>query len=186
MPDESKETTNDEPDSIDRFTLLPLCDGIVPAMTNEQSHSATVEWIGISPGNRQPIEPRDEVTVAVGTGVEGDYHSKKKPGGDRQVTLIQAEHFAVIAANTGRDSVCPELFRRNIVVRGVDLPALIGRRFRIGEALLEGTGPCTPCSRMDENLGAGGRLAMSGLGGLTAIVIEPGHIRRGDPVMVVG
>ena len=81
--------------------------------------------------------------------------------------MIQAEHFAVIAANTGRNSVNPELFRRNIVVRGIELKSLIGHRFRIGEALLEGTGPCTPCSRMDENLGAGGRLAMKGLGGLT-------------------
>ena len=156
-------------------------------MTNNQlSSAARVEWIGISPGNRQPIEPRDEVTVAVGTGAVGDYHSKKKPGGQRQVTLIQAEHFAVIAANTGRDSVTPEHFRRNIVVGGIELSPLIGRRFRIGEALLEGTGPCTPCSRMDENLGAGGRLAMKGLGGLTAMVIEPGRIRRGDSVTVVG
>lgn len=144
--------------------------------------AAHVEWIGISPGNRRPIEPREEVTVAVGTGVDGDYHSKKKPGGDRQVTLIQAEHFAVIAANTGRDSVNPEQFRRNIVVRGIELTSLIGHRFRIGEALLEGTGPCTPCSRMDENLGSGGRLAMKGLGGLTAKVIEPGRIRVGDTV----
>ena len=150
-------------------------------MTTEQS--GRVEWIGISPGNRQPIEPRDEVSVAAGTGIDGDYHSKKKPGGERQVTLIQAEHFTLIASHTGRDSVNPELFRRNIVVRGIELTSLIGRRFRIGEALLEGTGPCTPCSRMDENLGEGGRLAMKGLGGLTATVIEPGRIRRGDPVM---
>ena len=155
-------------------------------MTNNQlSSSARVEWIGISPGNRQSIEPRDEVTVAVGTGVDGDYHSTKRPGGKRQVTLIQAEHFAVIAANTGRDSVSPELFRRNFVVRGIELTSLIGRRFRIGEALLEGTGPCTPCSRMDENLGQGGRLAMKGLGGLTAKVIEPGRIRVGDAVVEI-
>ena len=146
--------------------------------------TARVEWIGISPGNRQPIEPRFEVMVSVGTGIDGDYHSKKKPGGQRQVTLIQAEHFAVIANNTGRDSVNPELFRRNIVVRGIELTALIGRRFRIGEALLEGTGPCTPCSRMDENLGPGGRLAMTDLGGLTAIVVEPGRMKVGDPVLV--
>ncbi len=146
--------------------------------------TAHVEWIGISPGNRQPIELRDEITVAVGTGIDGDYHSKKKPGGKRQVTLIQAEHFAVIAANTDRDSVSPDLFRRNIVVRGIELTSLIGHRFRIGEALLEGTGHCTPCSRMDENLGEGGRIVMKGIGGLTAMVIEPGRIRLGDSVIV--
>ena len=150
----------------------------------EQTHTANgcVEWIGVSGGFRQAIEPRSEVTVAVGTGIDGDYHSRKRPGGKRQVTLIQAEHFAVIATATGRDSVSPELFRRNIVVRGIELTSLIGRRFRIGEALLAGTGPCTPCSRMDENLGQGGRLAMKGLGGLTAMVIEPGRIRVGDSV----
>ena len=151
----------------------------------EQTHTVTgrVEWIGVSRGFRQSIEPQLEVTVAVGTGIDGDYHSRKRPCGKRQVTLIQSEHFDVIAAKTGKDSVSPELFRRNIVVRGIELASLIGRRFRIGEALLEGTGPCTPCSRMDENLGEGGRLAMKGLGGLTATVIEPGRIRRGDPVM---
>lgn len=67
-------------------------------------------------------------------------------------------------------------------MRGIELTSLIGKRFRIGEALLEGTGPCTPCSRMDENLGPGGRLAMKGLGGLTAKVIESGRIRVGDTV----
>ena len=147
--------------------------------------TAHVEWIGISPGNRQPIELRDEVTAAVGTGIDGDYHSKKKPGGKRQVTLLQAEHFAVIATHTGRDFVSPDLFRRNIVVRGIELTSLIGHRFRIGDALLEGTGHCTPCSRMDENLGEGGRIAMKGIGGLTAKVIEPGRIRVGDAIQMI-
>jgi MOSC domain-containing protein YiiM len=144
--------------------------------------TAHVTWIGISPGHRQPIELRHEITVAVGTGIDDDCHSKKKPGGQRQVTLIQAEHLAVIAANVGQQTVGPELLRRNIVVQGIELTPLIGHRFHIGEALLEGTGPCTPCSRMDENLGEGGRLAMTGIGGLTAMVVEPGRIRIGDLV----
>jgi MOSC domain-containing protein YiiM len=144
-----------------------------------------VEWIGVSPGNRLPIERRTAVMAGVGTGLEGDYHSQRKPGGDRQVTLIQAEHIDQIAANVGRDCVEPDLLRRNIVVRGIDLLPLIGRRFRIGEVLLEGTGPCTPCSRMDENLGAGGRIAMSGLGGLTARVLEAGRMQIGDTIVVL-
>lgn len=154
-------------------------------MTSPLSQPGCVDWIGVSSGYRQPIETRDEVQADVGRGLEGDYHSKKKSGGDRQVTLIQAEHFPVIADHLGRSDVPPELVRRNIVVRGLELMPLVGHRFRIGEALLEGTGPCTPCSRMDENLGDGGRLAMKGLGGLTAKVIEPGRIRLGDPVEVL-
>ncbi len=153
-------------------------------MTSTISQTGRVEWIGVSPGYREPVEARDEVWAEVGRGLDGDYHSKRKSGGDRQVTLIQAEHFPVIAANIGRDDVRPDLVRRNIVVRGIELTPMIGRRFRIGEVLLEGTGPCAPCSRMDENLGDGGRLAMKCRGGLTAKVIEPGQIRLGDSVEV--
>ena len=152
-------------------------------MPNTPPTTGRVEWIGISRGHRQPIEPQAEVTVAIGTGVDGDYHSKKKPGGERQVTLIQQEHLATIAANTGHNVVQPETLRRNIVVSGIELASLVGQQFHIGDAILEGTGPCTPCSRMDENLGPGGRLAMKGLGGLTTTVIAAGRIRVGDPVL---
>ena len=141
-----------------------------------------VEWIGVSRGFRQSIEPQSEVTVAVGTGIDGDYHSRKRPGGKRQITLIQHEHLTAIAAKSMRDSVGPEVLRRNIVVSGIVLTSLVGRTFRIGDAVLKGTGPCTPCARMDENLGPGGRLAMKGLGGITAAVITGGLIRVGDAV----
>ena len=76
----------------------------------------------------------------------------------------------------------PALLRRNIVVAGLNLLALKGRRFRIGGALLEGSGPCEPCSRMEEALGPGGYNAMRGHGGITARVVEGGLIRVGDAV----
>jgi MOSC domain-containing protein YiiM len=67
-------------------------------------------------------------------------------------------------------------------VSGINLLSLKGLRFRIGEAVLEGTGPCDPCSRMEENLGPGGFQAMRGHGGLTARVIEAGTVCVGDRV----
>ena len=85
----------------------------------------------------------------------------------------------------GREQVAPEDVRRNVVVRGINLLALKGRRFRIGTALLEASGECHPCSRMEEILGAGGYNAMRGLGGITARVIEGAPIRIGDPVVVL-
>ncbi|WP_425145974.1 MOSC domain-containing protein [Deinococcus sp.] len=101
-------------------------------------------------------------------------------GGRRQVTLIQAEHLRVIAALSGLAGVTPELLRRNMVVSGLPLLALKDRRFCIGEVLLEGTGECHPCSRMEEALGPGGYNAVRGHGGITARVLEGGLIRLGD------
>ena len=67
----------------------------------------------------------------------------------------------------GLDTVDPALLRRNLVVSGISLAALRERCFRIGEAVLEGTGECHPCSRMEESLGPGGYNAMRGHGGIS-------------------
>jgi MOSC domain-containing protein YiiM len=98
------------------------------------------------------------------------------------VTLIRAEHLVEIAMRAGLASVDPAVLRRNLVVSGLPLSVLIGQRLSIGDTQLELSGPCSPCSRMDEALGPGGRSAMSGRGGVTAIVIRGGEIRRGDTV----
>lgn len=78
--------------------------------------------------------------------------------------------------------VMPAQLRRNLMVEGINLLALKGRRFRIGAAVLEWSGECHPCSRMDEELGIGGYNAMRSHGGITARVIAGAVIRRGDAV----
>jgi MOSC domain-containing protein YiiM len=82
--------------------------------------------------------------------------------------------------------VAPELLRRNLVTRGINLLALKDRRFRIGAALLEGSGECAPCSRMEETFGPGGYNAVRGHGGITARVIRGGTVRVGDPIEIAG
>jgi MOSC domain-containing protein YiiM len=89
----------------------------------------------------------------------------------------------VIAALSGHPEISPATLRRNVVVSGIPLVALKGRRFRIGDVLLEGTDPCDPCSRMEAALGPGGYNAMRGMGGLCARILEGGSVRLGDAVV---
>ena len=110
--------------------------------------------------------------------LDGDHAS----GGKRGVTLVQAEHLAVIGAFLGRGPVEPVDLRRNIVVEGINLLALRHRRVTVGGAVLEVTGPCAPCSRMEEAFGQGGYSAVRGHGGVTARIVTPGRIALGDPV----
>ena len=140
-----------------------------------------VEWIGIRPERGADMLAVSEIRIERGSGLEGD-RFRGREASPRQVTLIQHEHLAVIAACLGIDAVSPALLRRNIVVSGVNLLALKDKQFQIGEAVLEFSGACHPCSKMETALGAGGYNALRGHGGITARVIEPGLLRVGDPV----
>jgi MOSC domain-containing protein YiiM len=137
-----------------------------------------VTWLGVRPARGEPVVAVAAAEIAP-AGLVGDRRTRP---GSRAVTLIQAEHLPVIAVLSGRDAVDPAELRRNVVVAGLNLMALRGGTFRLGTALLRGTGPCAPCSRMEAVLGRGGYTAMRGHGGLTAEVIEPGRVALGDSV----
>lgn len=138
-------------------------------------------WIGLRPSRSAPMMMPDQANLVSQQGIEGDRYRTQRDG-PRQVTLIAAEDIAAIASFLGRNAVAPELLRRNLVTSGINLLALKGCRFRVGEAILEATGDCAPCSQMEANLGPGGYNAVRGRGGLTARIIEGGTIRIGDSV----
>lgn len=115
------------------------------------------------------------------SGLRGD-HARS---GKRAVTLIQAEHLPVIAALSGRSRIAPEILRRNIVIRGINLTALRHNLLCIGGAMVAISVPCAPCSRMEKLLGTGGYNAMRGHGGWCAEVIKPGRVAVGDSVAPV-
>lgn len=140
-----------------------------------------VEWIGIRPARGEPMTTLSRVMITPGKGLEGD-RFKGRETSKRQVTLIQQEHLPVIAACVHRETIGPEVFRRNIVVSGLNLLALKGKTFRIGGVVMEYTGQCHPCSKMEITLGPGGYNAMRGHGGITARVIEGGELGLGDGV----
>ena len=142
-----------------------------------------VGWIGIRPERRGPVSVVQSVEVSEKKGLIGDHYSGQS--GNRHVTLIQAEHLPVVATLTGRDTLDPALVRRNVVVSGLNLLALKDQQIQIGDTILQITGQCHPCSKMETALGPGGYNAMRGHGGMTAKVIRGGVIRVGDTVMVV-
>lgn len=150
-------------------------------LLNTLPQQGRVEWIGLRSAKLAPIRVIDEVQVTTSEGLVGDRYSGKS--GKRQVTLIQYEHLAVIAACLHQQEIDPALLRRNIAVSQVNLLALKNKSFQIGTAVLEFTGLCHPCSRMEKTFGDGGYNAVRGHGGITARVIKDGIIRIGDSVL---
>lgn len=149
---------------------------------NFAQHGA-VAFIGVRPKRLESVLALACVEATPYSGLEGDRY--KKAGGSRQVTLIQAEHLQAIGSYLGREPIDPKLTRRNIVVQGINLLALKGQQFQVGQAMFEYSGDCHPCSRMEENLGPGGYNAMRGHGGITAKIIRGGLICVGDAVSVL-
>jgi len=156
-------------------------DSSLRALMFQRARPGALCWIGVRPARGAPMLAQERGVLLAGRGLSGDVTAERS-GGKRQVSLIQAEHLAVIAQLTQREHVGPELLRRNLVVRGINLLALRSTRFRVGRTLLEGTGTCDPCSKMERALGPGGYNAMRGHGGIVARILEGGDIAIGDEI----
>ena len=136
-----------------------------------------VDWIGLRPLRRADMMSVNSVLIGE-NGLEGD-HGR---GGKRAVTMMQSEHLPVIGAMMGQGPVEPLLMRRNLLVSGINLAALKGRRIGFGDVEVEITTICAPCSRMEETFGEGGYSAVRGHGGWCARVLTGGVVSVGDPV----
>ncbi|MCV3271521.1 MOSC domain-containing protein [Roseobacter sinensis] len=147
------------------------------ALIARYAQPGRLEHILVRLARRAEVLPQTAAAI-IARGIEGDHGASEK----RAVTLVQAEHLAVIGAMLGHGPVSAQALRRNLVIAGLNLAALKGRQVALGGAILEITDICAPCSRMEEALGMGGYSAVRGHGGWCARVIHPGAIRCGDRV----
>jgi MOSC domain len=148
-----------------------------------------------------PILPRDVLRLEPGVGVAGDRYAR---GTGHWSGWIRPDRGgAAGGATAGRASGWPDAevtladaavpralglpalaLRRNVVTEGADLAALVGRRFRLGAALLDGVRPCDPCRYLADLLGRPALVeALAGRGGLRARVVAGGEVRTGDAVL---
>jgi hypothetical protein len=153
--------------------------------------SGTVEAILVAPEAEGPLHRVDSALARAGRGLEGDryfehrgtFSSTHSRGHD--LTLIEAEVLDTLGLPAGE--LAPEEARRNIVTRGIDLNALVGRSFRLGAVECFAQRLCEPCAHLERlcsDVGKPGTLrALIHKGGLRADVLADGEVRIGDAVL---
>jgi MOSC domain-containing protein YiiM len=134
-----------------------------------------VEAINIGPS--EALTPVESVTAVAGKGLVGDRHYSDNPAPGNALTLIEAEVLEDVAL-TGAQS------RRQVVVRGVRVNDLIGKRFRIGDVECLGVEICEPCRHLQSLTRAGIIKDLIHRGGLNADILSSGTISVGDEVLL--
>lgn len=130
-----------------------------------------------TPGDAPTIE-HESILLHSGRGIGGDRFERSR----YPITLFSREVAELVAHSHGK-AVDTALFRRNIIVSGVNLGELIGERFRLGEVLLEGISHCAPCPWMDAVIGKGSYALMRGRGGLRVRVVGGGVLQCGETLL---
>ena len=149
-----------------------------------------VEAIHVAPASGEPMVSRDRVGAIAGVGLEGDRYATKigqwspDPRVDRDITLIEAEVLDDLAATDGI-ALAPGDTRRNVTTRGIRLNELVGRQFRVGGVVCEGTRLCEPCQYLTDLLGKPILRPLVHRGGLRARIVEGGEIGVGDEVVTL-
>ena len=138
----------------------------------------------------EPMRRTATGRLLAGVGLEGDRYAlgggtwARYPELEKQVTLIDRDDVAAVAAETSSE-LTPGDTRRNLVTAGVDLRALVGRWFTVGDALLFGMKRCPPCTHLERLTGVRLVKAMVHRGGINAAVFSGGRIAEGTVVRAV-
>jgi MOSC domain-containing protein YiiM len=168
--------------------------GRMDVIESERPRLATA-WQGVvrflnkTPRAFLPMRCFSQLELIAGRGVEGDRYLigqetgfySHKPEEGRQVTLFEMETLEALRRDHGIE-LLPEEHRRNVTVEGVPLNHLVGRRFRLGQAIVEATRLSTPCRHIEEILGKAIFDPLINRSGLNCKIITGGTLRVGDAV----
>lgn len=152
--------------------------------------NSNLEAIWISPGNDfrghhgmargdHGIVSVCEIECVAGMGLRGDRYFGCKPDFKGQVTFFSAETVDAVRVEFNLPDLSSGEFRRNLIVRGMDLSALVGRRFRLQGVEFEGSEECKPCYWMNQVVAPGAEeFLKSGFrGGLRARILNGGILK---------
>ncbi len=156
-----------------------------------KSDSAAVMHIFITPDAGGDMQELSTVSAIEGRGLMGDRYytmagtfSKPQIEPDQEITLIESEAFEELAKEHGISLEYAQC-RRNVITRGVDLNALVGRSFQVGEVTVVGKRLCEPCTYLSGLTGHPKLVRQwRGRAGLRAHIANSGKISAGDPITV--
>jgi len=121
----------------------------------------------------------DAVECVAGKGLRGDRFFDYQSDFKGQITFFDKAVADDLRDRLGMDSLDFSKTRRNVLIAGVDLDRLIGKRFSIGDVVFAGAEECAPCYWMNEALGPGAEAMLKGRGGLRCRILCNGILRVG-------
>jgi MOSC domain-containing protein YiiM len=142
-----------------------------------------VEGIFISPEKGLLPDPVESARAFAARGLEGNryfFEGDAPPG--VALTLIAVEAVEALEREHGI-SIEPRESRRNVVTRGIDVNALVGKAFRIGDVECRGIALCEPCTSLQAMTQPGIIKGLAHRGGLNADIVSDGEINVGDAVV---
>lgn len=143
-----------------------------------------VEGIFVTPEHGALPAQVERVRAHAGRGLDGNRYLFEEAEPGTAMTLIAAEALEQLEAEHGIE-LTAAASRRNVLTRGIDVNALVGRHFMIGEVECVGVELCEPCSHLETLTAPGVMKGLVHQGGLRADILNDGEIAAGDPVAAI-
>lgn len=156
-----------------------------------QSRQVSIKHLYISNGHnyfgrygktslKHTIEEFDQIELVEGKGIVGDRFFDYEEDYKGQITFFDWAVYERVKDEIVKGELCPSKFRRNVILDGIDLNSIIGKRFTLNGIEFTGSCECKPCFWMDEACAEGAYEFLKGVGGLRARILNSGELKTGN------